>query len=222
MKAIAAVCLLWALPTFAAPPIAPIEPLATTRAGYKARNDRQRWHEANLYPRSLYGTAGPIPRGGSAATIIDYVSQPRSQQETLWQLGSSADLVAIMTVYNARPVLSQREDFIFTEYKVETNEVIKGTLRVGDRTTVTRAGGTIVLPDEKITFDADRPLVVGSTYLMFLRHLPATNDYTEMSHEALLEIRPGGRMQSLYGGSAPIPRAEAQAILDLARAQGAR
>jgi hypothetical protein len=132
-------------------------------------------------------------------------------------LACQSGAVAIVTVINQRPVLSQGENYIFTEYKVELNEVIKGGLAADQRATITQIGGMIDLPGDRMSFAATdtQPLVVGNTYLAFLEHLPATNDYAVI---AVYEIRPGGTLRAMKEGSEGFTAARSAQVLATVRA----
>jgi len=223
MKALAFALCLAVLPAFAQPPEAPEMDAPTTREGYKARNERHVAHEKMFAAQAGVALGVKIPHGVTIETVRHVMYGPGQSLEARTQkLGCTADAVAIVTPYNQRPVLSQNENFIFTEYKVEVNEVMKGALRVGDRITIPRLGGTIQLPDEKIGYDvADyQPLVIGQKYLVFLTYLSATGDYAGTSARGFFEIRPDHTMRSL-DGSGPLAADAASRILGITRSQGA-
>lgn len=187
--------LLCALPVFAIPPD-PTMDSPTTRVGYKARNDRQRAHEVMFALWTAHGKR--IPVNGGQAMVYDtpiFSGLPTCK----------ADVIAIVTLYNQRPVLSRQENFIFTEYKVEVNETIKGNLRVGERTTIAYPGGEINLPGDHFTYTIQNhaPWTVGSKYLVFLKYLPITNDYTILDTYSAHEVEPGGNTCLMAYGAKP-------------------
>lgn len=191
--------------------------IAQTRAGYKARNDRHRSHEA-MYARFWGGRYARRYDVGSGLhrAIVDRTLPPMGMTQAQY-VTCGADAVAIVTVYNQRPVLAQGENFIFTEYKGELNEAIKGHLAVGQRITMTQIGGTIDLPGDRlglVTSDA-LPLMVGSKYLAFLRYLPATDDY---AIDTAYEVGPGASLRVMRDGDQPL-RASAE-FLNAVRALG--
>lgn len=183
------------MPALAVPPDQEMD-APTTREGYKARNDRQRWHEANLYKFHAQGR-----KMGANATvgIYPHTTLPPRGQTQEGALTCSSNTIAIVTVYNQRPVLSRGEAFIFTEFKVEVNETLRGSIRVGDRTTITQLGGDIDLPADKLHYDdaTAQLMSVGRQYLAFLRYLPATNDYAFLM---AYELQPGGLTRRLTHG----------------------
>jgi len=213
MKAIAAaLCLAGALPVLAQPPDEMDAP--TTRAGFKARNERHVSHEAMF---ASYATGNRLEAGLATATSLNIPLSPYgSDQAAARALLCKADAVAVISVYNQRPVLAKDESFIFTEYKVEVGESIKGRLAVGERTTLARIGGAIELPGDHITFVVPQewPLAVGHKYLAFLRYLPATNDYTSYNVGTTYEIEPGGKLLKLVHGNKPTPDTLMSALRD--------
>jgi len=191
--------LLLQCPSLAAPP--DVEPLATTREGYKARNERHRYHE-HLF--SSYATGRKLLPNLSTAYSFNLEIPKEGEEVRIQSTFCTADTVAIVTPYNARPVLSKDESFIFTEYKVEANEILKGNLRVGDRITIARIGGVIDnIPNDHIQFlvPQEWPLVIGHKYIVFLTYLSPTNDYTSYNLGETYEIQPGGRtiLQLIHG-----------------------
>lgn len=219
MKALAAALCLAAWPALAVPPDQEMD-TPTTREGYKARNDRQRAHEEMFAP--FYARDRKWSLNGGRDYLECPVLDPAVLADQMRAMSCNSDAVAVVTVYNQRPVFSRGENFIFTEYKVETNEVIKagpGSLAPGSRTTIARIGGEIVLPTEHLgmKINIEPPFLVGGQYLVLLRYLPATNDYVLQSHDSAYEIRPGGLLRPFQVGQDPLSREQSSEVWASAR-----
>ena len=190
--------------------------IVQTRDGYKARTPRHVSHERNVYKFDGHGWKFPVNQG---SRVLDHIPLPADPAQWRREIACKSDAIAVVTVVSQRPVLSQGENFIFTEYRVEISDSIKGRLVVGQRTNITRIGGTIVLPGDRITFavNSSPELVVGNKYLVFLRHLPETDDYTPVAPRTTYEVRPGGRLQMVHDGYKPQTRADSEETFAAAR-----
>ena len=94
----------------------------------------------------------------------------------------NADAIVIGTLTSETPQLTPSENFIFTDYEMSVEEVIKANVTAPTRTDkfiVTREGGT--LHQGGRTFHADvegfKPFAVGERYLLFLRYIPKNDAY---------------------------------------------
>ena len=94
-----------------------------------------------------------------------------------------ANAVVIGTLQTKTSALTDQGNFIFTDYDVTVDEVIKNNvsspIAVGSTIVTTRDGGAVEL--NKRIFRATRgdfdPPVVGNRYLLFLRFIPQTGSY---------------------------------------------
>jgi hypothetical protein len=190
MKTIVALCLV-ALPAFAAPPDPEMD-TPTTRDGYKARNERHVSHENTVFKG--WATGPKFEANGGRSVYMDFLPIGTPKLTGMQYMTCQADVVAVVSVYNQRPVLSQGENFVWTEYKVEVNEVLRGHLAVGARTTIAYPGGEINLPGDHLAYRIQNymPLLVGGQYVAFLKYLPATNDFTPANMGAVYSVEPGG------------------------------
>lgn len=119
-----------------------------------------------------------------------------------------ADAVIIGTLKSKSSQLTEQGNFIFTDYEVTINEVIKNDLispiEVGSSVVTTRDGGAVeinqrVLRAKQADFD---PPVVGNRYLLFLRFIPKTKAYLmygngsfELQSNAMLALGPAARQE---------------------------
>lgn len=95
----------------------------------------------------------------------------------------NADAIVVGTLTSETPQLTPSENFIFTDYEMAVQQVIKpddsGALTKADKIIVTREGGT--LHQGGRTFRADvegfKPFTAGARYILFLRYVPATGAY---------------------------------------------
>ena len=120
----------------------------------------------------------------------------------------NADAVIIGTLKSKSSQLTQQGNFIFTDYEVIIDEVIKNNLNspieVGSTIITTRDGGAIkvnnrVLRAKRADFD---PPVVGYRYLLFLRFIPKTSSYLmygngsfELQGDEMLALGPDARQE---------------------------
>ena len=95
----------------------------------------------------------------------------------------NADAVILGTLKTKSSQLTSQGNFIFTDYEVVVDEVIKNhsvtPIRVGTIITTTRDGGAVsinqrVLRATRADFDAP---VIGNQYLLFVRFIPTTGSY---------------------------------------------
>lgn len=107
-----------------------------------------------------------------------------------------ADAVVIAEVKNKTSLLTDAEDFIFTDYELSVSEVLKDNSRAHIETsaviTATRPGGTVQLNDGRtatIRFDSVPPFRVGGKYLLFLQFIPTTGAYKAFTSEGSYELR---------------------------------
>ena len=95
----------------------------------------------------------------------------------------NADAVLIGIVNDKSSQLTEDERFVFTDYEISVEEVIKNNagapIQVASAITATRDGGVIELNNRVFRAKRDDfdPLLVGQRYLLFLRFIPATGSY---------------------------------------------
>lgn len=121
---------------------------------------------------------------------------PPSYYQFISKLVCDADAVVIAEVKNKTSLLTDTEDFIFTDYELSVSEVLKDNsnahISPNDVITTTRPGGTVQLNDGRtatIQLDSVPPFKVGSKYLLFLQYLPATGAYKAFTSEGSYELR---------------------------------
>lgn len=95
----------------------------------------------------------------------------------------NADAVIVGTISNKSSQLTEAENFVFTDYEITVEEVIKNNatapIEVASMITTTRDGGAVKLNNRIFRAkreDFDAPFV-GRRYLMFLRFIAATGSY---------------------------------------------
>ena len=103
--------------------------------------------------------------------------------EFLSGIACRSDAIVVGTLINETSLLTEEETFVFTDYEVRIEEIIKDNpsarLVLGDSVIVTRPGGILQIEQRKITAKADwfQPFKVGSRYLLYLKFLPSTGTY---------------------------------------------
>ncbi len=108
---------------------------------------------------------------------------PSSFESILQKLACDADAVVIGVAKNKASQLTENRDFLFTDYEISIQEVLKDNPAqhavTDGELTVTRPGGAIQLNGKTVeAIDASfQPLKVGKRYLLFLRFIPTTGTY---------------------------------------------
>lgn len=91
--------------------------------------------------------------------------------------------VVVGTLANETAQFNEDKDFVFTDYEVKIEEVVKDNpqspIQVGGNITITRDGGILKLDGR--TFKAEladfKAFTKGQRFLLLLRYLPATDSY---------------------------------------------
>lgn len=114
--------------------------------------------------------------------------------KVLDKLAAGADAIVVGVVKNKASQLTENGTFIFTDYGLLVEEVLKDNqaARVAPQTTltITRPGGKVALNGRVVTA-VDRSfkrLAVGGRYLLFLRYVPATGAYQAINDKGSFEI----------------------------------
>ena len=103
--------------------------------------------------------------------------------EFLGRIACEADAVIIGTLTDEAAMLTENDSFVFTDYTVQIDEILKDNpsarLITGDSVTVTRPGGTLEIEGRKVqaTLDGFNPFNAGRRYLLYLRFMPLTGAY---------------------------------------------
>jgi hypothetical protein len=131
-----------------------------------------------------------------------------------------ADSIVVGTVKNKSSQLSEDETFIFTDYAMSINEVLKTTsqsqVQPQSNILVTAPGGKIRLAGRVIqAVDQSLwPLEVGGRYVLFLQYIPATGAYRIVSPEASAQIRTGKAVMLAEIGSSNPDGKDEQSFID--------
>jgi hypothetical protein len=172
------------------------------RESAKAQTEKEKAHETRL--GQWWGQRDPpFGFGGGRNIITDFYPLAPKGLTREQVLTCLVDTIAVVVVTGAKPVLSQGENFVFTEYEADVADAIKGRLADGQRASLVQIGGALRLGTETLSFNINSspPLLVGHTYLAFLDYLPQTDDY---SPRAMFEMQPGGVLRELYDGAGPM------------------
>jgi hypothetical protein len=117
-----------------------------------------------------------------------------SFHDFLRDLACGADAVVIGRVKNKSSQLTEAKDFVFTDYEVTVDEVLKDNTanHIAPKTdiTITRPGGKIQLDGKTVqAIDASFPaLKIGKRYLFFLNFVPTTAAYKAVSRKGSFEL----------------------------------
>jgi hypothetical protein len=113
------------------------------------------------------------------------VASPDVEFETLENAKCETDAAVVGIIENAQSFPTEDGTFLFTDYVVRLNDVLRAggeqPLSRDGSIVLTRAGGTISIAGKRVSAYANDlpPLYVGATYLLFVRHLPATKDFID-------------------------------------------
>ena len=141
----------------------------------------KKYEGSDLRERTADST-GDITRAVSPPGRI-YSGEPDSGPPFLNALVCDADAVVIGTPKSESSQFTENGGFIFTDYEVTVEQVLKGNitspLQVGDNLIVTRPGGVIQINGRTIRakLDAFEPFITGERYMLFLRFIPTTAAY---------------------------------------------
>ena len=104
-----------------------------------------------------------------------------------------ADAVLVGTVTHKSSQLTEEGNFIFTDYDFKVEQILKNNssspIPVAGTVTITRPGGRILL-NNRIYSALDRtarPLNVGKRYVVFLKYVPTSKDYSAFGSAVRLE-----------------------------------
>jgi hypothetical protein len=110
--------------------------------------------------------------------------------DALAYITCGADAIITGTVKSKASNLIETDTFVFTDYEVEINEVLKdgvaAPLVPNDVIVVPRLGGVVALNGHTVRAndEAMAGLVVGERYLLYLRFIPSTGGYRPLGHPA--------------------------------------
>jgi len=158
--------------------------------------EKQREHS-----KLFKGYAGEVTRGKKLSQLVGERGDlrivrypgtlivPRSVNlnDFLQKLACEADAVVIGAVKAKSSHIAEEGAFLFTDYDLTVEEILKNTsqapIQPADEITVTRTGGSVKLNGHKIsTVDlAQKPLEIGTRYLLFLRLIPTTGAYKSLN-----------------------------------------
>lgn len=180
-----------------------------TRVELGVMTERQREH-SKLYkkygsnrkiPELILSQTGEIQVYRLVPLIADLEGSQQSSQERLRQIICTADTVVIGVVKSKTSQLTEDQSFVFTDYELSIEEVLKNSsptsLATNDDITVTRPGGNILLSGRKVkALDELFPLLSsGKRYLLFLDPVPTVNTYRSIeSGETFLLQRSKARI----------------------------
>jgi hypothetical protein len=120
---------------------------------------------------------------GPGMTMIFPNAPPFDRQRFLQEIGCDADAVLIGETKGKTSQLTENEDFVFTDYDVKVNQILKNNVRspinIENNIVVTRIGGKIRYRGRIFTaLDQNfRPFKLNSLYLLYLKYIPETDSY---------------------------------------------
>ena len=128
---------------------------------------------------------------------LSVAPKPESGGGSLDELAATADAIVIGSVTDKTSQLTENGTFIFTDYQLRVEQVLKANPEAGANPhgdiTVTRPGGKVLL-EGRVLEARDRsfnPLAAGERYLLFLKYIPATGAYRAVSYKGSFDIGSG-------------------------------
>ena len=167
-------------PTFnpVAPPVYSVGPLTEYSAAQPDTTDAVRFRRGERY-----NIPDPtVPQLGETSEAIELQSETHFRREPL--PFDNSDAVVVGTVRAGQAYLSNDKRRLYSEFKVELQDVIKSPtgpyLMAGDSIDVQREGGKVRLPSGKVLVraaTANSMPHIGSRCLLFLKYSSDTQDY---------------------------------------------
>lgn len=156
--------------------------------------EKQREH-GKLYPQSPRGKKlSDYPNGIEIVIGLPLPEKSTSDRmassfEFLERMACDADAVVLGVIENKSSQLTEKGDFIFTDYGLRVEEVLKNnpaaSIQSSDTITVTQPGGAVSLNGQiyRVKDKSFRNLQPGKTYLLFLDFIPSTKAYQSINSE---------------------------------------
>lgn len=180
--------------------------------------EKQRQHSKLYKDRGIGKKLTDIARTNGSATIIVEPPMPTYYPDSptltsgqyLKELACKADAIVIGKVVHKTSQLTEEEDFVFTDYEVSIEEIVKDNpaSQIGTNTniTMTMPGGVVRLDGRVISarLAAQHPFNIGSRYLSFLRYIPESGSYTAINSRGSFLLQ-NGKVNKMTEG--PLVRA---------------
>ena len=136
----------------------------------------------------------PDAQGGELIEDLLMTVPPETPGEFLRGITCAADAVVVGTLISESSALTDDETFIFTDYKLRVEEILKRNVaapfQVGADITVTRPGGTLQLNGRTVREELRnfRRFRLSGRYLLYLKFIPATGAYQALGNRSF-ELR---------------------------------
>lgn len=124
---------------------------------------------------------------GVGLPMLSPSDRPINFTEILKVLTCSNDAIVIGTVKDQTSHLTEDDTFIYTDYVISVEEIIKNNLespiKVSDRISISRIGGKLKLNGKNVSarHDAILPLELNQQHLLFLSYIPERGVYVANS-----------------------------------------
>ncbi|HEV8370138.1 MAG TPA: hypothetical protein VGQ39_19455 [Pyrinomonadaceae bacterium] len=137
--------------------------------------------------RDLVAESGDVDVVKELGDVL--VPQAFNLQDYLKNLTCKADAVVVATVQTKSSQIIEEGTFVFTDYQVVVDEVLKSSstpINPTQNITVTRVGGAVILNGHHVraTDHRQENLAVGGRYLLYLRFIPATSSFQAFANTA--------------------------------------
>jgi len=109
-------------------------------------------------------------------------------------MACDSDAIVIGEVKDQSSQLTEDEDFVFTDYDISVERILKDNqlspIQVTTVLTISRPGGVIELNHKKVRAldESLQPLSIGHRYLIFLRYIPSTSSYTAFLSDGSFQV----------------------------------
>lgn len=162
-------------------------------------SEKQKAH-SKLYKKYTLGRGNlfeDVKKRGDIKIVVKDESNPSSVEN----ITCAADAIVIGVIQNKASQVTEEKNFIFTDYDVIVEDVLKASS--GSSTnpfttiTISHPGGVVGINGDTVTAiqEAFKSFKVGKKYLLFLQHLPLTNSYQVVSSNGSFLIKGGKVIQ---------------------------
>lgn len=162
--------------------------------------ERQRQH-SRLYENRVSGKRKLQESRGPVELVIQppWVEDPneksaQSLEEFFQNAACNADAVVLGVIRNKTSQLTEEGSFVFTDYEMEVDEVLKNNekapIQLNSLLAITRPGGAVILNGKtiRVTDRSYKLPQIGHRYLLFVRFVPATATYQPLDSESSFEL----------------------------------
>jgi hypothetical protein len=176
------------------------QPATNTPAKMVAKQEHSKLYKKYRSEKKLREVAAETPEAeiaviiGIPQRIYSSDSPPLNVRNFLKDMACDSDAVVVGVIKDQASQLTEDEDFVFTDYRMTVEKVLKDNsiapiLTTSDLT-ITRPGGVIQLDNKSVRAldESLEPLRIGNRYLLFLKYITATASYEAFKSSGSFQI----------------------------------